>query len=546
MGFFEILNHIIELLRREGRVSYRALKREFQLDDAFLEDVKEELIEVKGVAVDRDGRMLVWNGETEATPISASQSEQSTPVTHAAPVPPAHDAERRQLTVMFSDVVDSTKLSGQLDPEEYRDVLRAYQHTCTAVIQRFDGYIAQHLGDALLVYFGFSAADEFDAQRGVLAGLGMLEAMHTLKARLQREKGVRLSIRVGIHTGLTVIGDVGAGQKHELLALGEAPNIAARLQSLAEPDTIAISEATYRLVQGYFACDELGSHILKGVAEPQQVYRVRGASGARSRLDIATSRGLTPLVSRLVQVLKDHAASVAHTRLECRSSPYYQHTALYPMIDLLQRTLRFQSDDSPAQRLDKLARELDQYRLPLAETVPLCAALLSLAVPEAQYPPLNVSPQRQRQKTLEAIVSILLELAERQPVLFIIEDLHWLDPTSLALLDLLMDQTPTARLLTLLTCRPEFQPAWSPRSYLTQVALHRLFHEQIERMATHVAGGKPLPEAVLQHIVDKTDGVPLFVEELTKAVLESSMLKEVNGQYAISGSVSSLAIPVTL
>jgi class 3 adenylate cyclase len=299
------------------------------------------------------------------------------------------------------DVVDSTKLSGQLDPEEYREVLRAYQSACVEAIQRFDGYIAQHLGDGLLVYFGFPTAHEDDAQRAILAGLGMLEAMQMLNTHLEQEHGMRLSIRVGIHTGLTVIGDIGAGEKHELLALGEAPNIAARIQSLAAPDTVAISADTYRLVEGYFTLEDLGRQTLRGVADPLQVYRVLRHSGAQSRLDVAGPRGLTPLVgreqevglllerwhwakegqgqvvllsgeagigkSRLVQVLKDHVTSEPHARLECRSSPHDQHSALYPIIDLLQRLLQWPHDASPEEKLDTLTQALRQYRLPVQD-----------------------------------------------------------------------------------------------------------------------------------------------------------------------------------
>jgi tetratricopeptide (TPR) repeat protein len=250
--------------------------------------------------------------------------------------------------------------------------------------------------------------------------------------------------------------------------------------------------------------------------------------------------------SRLVQVLKEHVASEEHNRLECRSSPYYQNTALYPITGFLQRTLQFQADDAPEQRLEKLERELNQYRLPVGESVPLFAGLLSLPLSEDQYPPLNWTPQRQRQKTLETIVAMFLEQAEQQPVLFILEDLHWTDPTTLELLDLLIDQTPTASIYTLLTCRPEFQSTWSSRSYLTQITLKRLSRHQIERMAQHVADGERLPGEVLQQIIEKTDGVPLFVEEMTKAVLESGTLKEVNGKYEIVGSLASLAIPATL
>jgi len=250
--------------------------------------------------------------------------------------------------------------------------------------------------------------------------------------------------------------------------------------------------------------------------------------------------------SRLVQVLREHVADKPHTRLECRSSPYFTNSALYPIIDMVQRVLRWQQDDTPELRLEKLTQNLCQYRLPLEETVPLFGTLLSLSIPEDQYLPLTLSPQRQRQKTLEAIVAIILELAERQPVLFILEDLHWTDPTSLELLELLIDQTPTTSLYVLTTCRPEFQPPWQHRSYLTEMTVHRLSRDQIERMAEQVAGEKRLPDEIVQQLVDKTDGVPLYVEEMTKAVLESGILKEMTGQYELVGSISSLSIPATL
>lgn len=263
MTFDDILDQVIALLKRQGRVSYGAMKRRFDLDDAYLEDLKGEILFAYPV-VDEDGRGLVWTGDTTSAQAIISPPAQTTqpPAAQEQPspqgAPPLPDAARRQLTVMFCDVVDSTRLSAQLDPEEYRDVLRAYQSACVEAIQRFDGYVAQHLGDGLLVYFGFPSAHEDDAQRAILAGLGMLDAMHTLNTHLAQEHGVRLSIRVGLHTGLTVIGDIGAGPKHELLALGEAPNIAARIQSLAEPDTVAISADTYRLVEGYFTVEDLG------------------------------------------------------------------------------------------------------------------------------------------------------------------------------------------------------------------------------------------------------------------------------------------------
>jgi class 3 adenylate cyclase/predicted ATPase len=591
MDYDALLSQVIDLLQREKRVPYRALKRRFDIDDAYIEDLKIDLIEAKQLAVDENDRILVWIGEPGTAPQPTapstlieqqSVSQESQPISVEPPPtePRPREAERRQLTVMFCDLVDSTKLSSQLDPEDYREVVRDYQQVCSEVIQRYDGHIAQLLGDGLLVYFGYPVAHEEDAQRAIHTGLGIIQTLQTLNTHLEQEKGIRLAIRLGIHTGLVVVGEMGGAGRQEQLALGKVPNVASRIQGIAEANTLVISSATHRLVQGYFECQAMGERALRGVAEPITVYRVLGETGTQSRIDIATTRGLTPLVgresevtlllerwehakdgqgqvillsgeagigkSRLVQVLKDHVASESHTRWECRSLPYYQNTALYPLIDLLQRALQWHQDDSAEAKLEKLEQTLSRYRLALEETVPLFAPLLSLSVSEERYSPLGLSPQRQRQKTLETIVAILLELAERQPLLFILEDLHWTDPTTLELLELLLDQTPTASLYALLTCRPEFQPSWSHRSYLTEITVHRLARHQIVQMVERTAGGKPLPTEVMQQLVEKTDGVPLYVEEMTKAVLESGVLKETNGQYELTGPVSSLSIPATL
>ena len=398
--------------------------------------------------------------------------------------------------------------------------------------------------------------------------------------KLETRQRYHIAVRVGIHTGLVVVGVMGGAGRQEQLALGQVPNVCARIQGLAEPNTVAMSDATYRLVQGYFQCQDLGAHALRGVTESMRIYQVLSESGATSRLDVAQPRGLTPLVgresevtlllerweqvkaghghvvlltgdagigkSRLVHMLKEHVANEPHTRWECRSSSYFENTALFPMTDLFQRLLQFETGDTPDEKLGKLEHALSQYRLPMEETVPLFAPLLSLPISENRYPPLNLSPQRQRQKTLETILAILLEQAERQPGLFIVEDLHWTDPSTLALLNLVIDQTPTASLLTVLTCRPHFHPAWHHRSYLTEITVHRLSQPQIARMTTDLAGGKPLPIQVLAQITEKTDGVPLFVEELTKAVLELGLLQDVDGQYVLTGTLSSFAIPATL
>jgi class 3 adenylate cyclase len=293
MTFYEVIEHVIALLQRHGRVSYRALKRQFDLDDAYLDDLKAEIIiEVQQLAADQDGTMLVWTGDGGALPEPPSRIPEAQ-VPQRTVDPRAPEAERRQLTVLFCDLVDSTALATRLDPEDLREVVRAYQETCAKVIARFEGYIAQYLGDGLLIYFGYPQAHEDDAQRAVRAGLGMVEAVAQLNTRLERR--VHLGVRLGIHTGLVVVGEMGGGTRQEQLALGETPKLAARLQGLAAPNTVVISAATSQLLGGLFACQSLGTPVLKGVAQPLEVYQVRYESTARTRLEAAGSTGLTPL-----------------------------------------------------------------------------------------------------------------------------------------------------------------------------------------------------------------------------------------------------------
>src|SRR6266571_3275432 len=377
MTFEELLAHVIEVLQREGRISYRALQRRFDLDDAYLDDVKVELIEAKQLASDENGRILVWaeRAATTAPPTIAQEGPPGslpavqTPQEASAHVAPrVPEAERRQLTVLFCDLVDSTVLARQLDPEDLREVVQAYQETCARVIARFEGHIAQYLGDGLLVYFGYPLAHEDDAQRAARAGLGILAELQRLNTQLQQTVGTMqawpLQVRIGIHSGLVVVGEMGGGQHREPMAIvGETPNVAARVQEIAEPNTVAISAATYRLTQGFFECLDLGPQKLKGVSTPVQVYRVLGESGVQSRLEVAATRGLTPLVgreqevklllrrwegvkegmgqvvllsgeagigkSRLVQVLKERVTKEDHIWIECRCSPYYRNSALY-------------------------------------------------------------------------------------------------------------------------------------------------------------------------------------------------------------------------
>src|SRR5712691_383808 len=387
MTFDGTLAQVRDLLQREGRVSYRALKRRFGLDDDYLEDLKDELIKAKQLARDEDGAVLVWTG---TAPVSGStfQVSSSQPL---APSPQPSDSrlstldarlegERRQLTVEFIDLVGSTTLSQQLDPEDYHARVRAYQAACGQVIARYDGHIAQYLGDGVLVYFGYPAAHEEDAVRAVRSGLEIVAAVGQL------EFTPPLQVRIGIHTGPVVVGEIGAGERSERLALGETPNIAARVQGQAAPNTVVISSATYRLVEGLFACEALGPQALKNVAVPLELYRVHGAGAAQSRFEAAVQTGLTPLVgraeelavlqrrwdhakagagqvvllsgepgigkSRLVQELKEQLAHEGATHIEFRCSPYHQNSALYPLIDHLQRLLQLAREDSPATKID--------------------------------------------------------------------------------------------------------------------------------------------------------------------------------------------------
>ena len=576
MTFDDILVQVLDLLQRQGRVSYRALKRQFGLDDDFIEDLKEELLFAHPV-VDAGGRGLVWTGDAAMPPTSILPAPR--PDSLRDPVVDQLYAERRQLTVMFCDLVDSTMLSGQLDPEDYRDVLRDYQAVCTQVIQRFDGHVAQLLGDGLLVYFGYPQAHEDDAERAIRTGLDMLAAMATLNTRVERDKGIRLAIRVGIHTGLVVVGEMGGGDRQEQLALGEAPNIAARLEGLAAPNTVVISGRTRRLVGGAFDVEDLGVHAIKGLAEPMQVYGVRGESVAESRFEAATATGLTPLVgreeelqllrrrweqakggegqvvllcgepgigkSRMVQTVRECVASEPHIRLRYQCSPYYLNSAFYPIITQLERAARFAREDTPVQKLEKLEDLLSQSTDQVPEVAPLFAMLLAIPT-EHRYPPLTLTPERQKEQTITALVSQLLGLSHHQPVLFILEDAHWSDPTSLEVLDHMVHQIRSEQVLVLITYRPEFQVPWTDIPHVTTLVLNRLSSLEGQEMVEKLVSGKPLPSLVLDQILEKTDGVPLFVEELTKTVLESGLLRDAGDRYELTGPLPALAIPSTL
>lgn len=504
----------------------------------------------------------------------------SRPLEVPAPSAPAalvDEAERRQLSVMFCDLVGSTALSARLDPEELRAAVRGYQAASAEVIARYDGYVAQYLGDGLLVYFGYPAAHEDDAQRAVRAGLGIIQAVGALAARIEPERGVVLGVRVGIHTGQVVVGEIGGGDRRERLALGETPNIAARLQALTEPGTVVISGATHRLVRGAFECRDLGPQRITGLEAQISAYRILGESLAhgpavetaspssvlvgRDRQvallierwqDAADDLGQVVLLtgepgigkSRLVQALKEHVAGLPHVALEGRCSPYHQNTPMHVVSQLLRGAPGFGQDDTPDGKLDRLENVLAKLGIPPAEVVAVFTSLLAL--PADRYPAPTWTPQKQREKTIEAVLGILLSVAARDPMLLVVEDLHWADPSSLEVMTRLVEQVASSRIFALFTGRPEFRPPWPPRAHASQVMLNRLPRRYVELMVTNLTGGKPLPAGVRQHIIARTDGVPLFVEELTKAILESGLVEEREGRYELAGPLPLLDIPSTL
>jgi class 3 adenylate cyclase/predicted ATPase len=497
------------------------------------------------------------------------------------PEPRPAEGERRQLTVMFCDLVGSTALSARLDPEDMREVIRAYQECCGQVVARFGGFIARYMGDGVLVYFGYPQAHENDAERAARTGLGIVEALADIGTAYAPVRDVDLAVRVGIDTGLVVVGDiVGEGASEEAGVVGETPNVAARLQALAKPNQVVIGPLTRELIGGAFACEALGEHHLKGIAEPVQAWRVVREADIDNRYEAKRAGGGLPLVgrqeelgllvrsweaakqghgqvvliqgeagigkSRLVEALREQVAAEDYIWVADRFSPYHTGSTLYPVIEHLKRVMGWKPEDGTQERLKKLEAALTRQSLPPEEAVPLYAELMSLPLPEGRYAPLELSAKQKREQTLDALSGWLLEEAERTPVLHVWEDLHWADPTTLELLGLYIEQSPTVSMLNVLTYRPEFVSPWTMHSHMTPITLNRLERPEVEALIGHQASGKALPSEVVEHIVRKADGVPLYVEELTKSILESDYLHEEADRYTLIGSLSEVPIPATL
>ena len=473
------MQQIADWLEKLGMSEYAERFAENRIDLSVLPDLTDQHLEKLGVAL--GDRLKILRAIRELSVTTVAQ-----PAASAAPVVQV-GAERRQLTVMFCDLVGSTALSVRLDPEDLRSIIAIYHRCCTELVVRNGGFVAKYIGDGVLAYFGYPQAHEHDAERAVRAGLGLVEAM----PKLATNTGSPLQVRIGIATGLVVVGDlIGAGAAQEQAVVGETPNLAARLQTLAEPGAVVIASTTHRLTGGLFEYRDLGTVALKGFAENIAAWQVLGSSTAESRFE-ALRTPTTPLVgrqeeielllrrweqakrgdgcvvlisgeagigkSRIAQTFVERISARPHTRLRYFCSPHHQDSALYPSIAQLERAAGFRRDDTSEQRLDKLEAVLAQGTNDLRETVPLLADLLSVPIGD-RYPPLNLTPQKRKERTLHAQVAQVEGLSARQPVLMVWEDVHWSDPTTRELLDLLIDRVPALRVMVIITFRPEFAP----------------------------------------------------------------------------------------
>lgn len=483
-------------------------------------------------------------------------------------------AERRHLTIFFVDLVGSTSLAASLDPEELRDFYARYQDICGDAIKQYEGHIAQYLGDGIMAYFGYPNAHEDDALRAIRAGLEILTRVEDVMVG-----GIRPSVRIGIHTGLVVVGDVGSGQRQETLALGEAPNVAARVQAEAVPDSLLISEATRQLVAGSFRLEDLGSRILKGISQPMQIWRVLGLSDAASRFEAAAASGLAPFVgreaeldmirtawmravagsgqtvllrgeagigkSRLLGAARSMVSDDDHVEFAFECSPYHGNSAFYPIVQMLERRLGLDEEAPPAEAVGLLERLATERSVAPPEAVPLLAALLEIPVGEP-YAQLELAPEMQRQRTMGVLAQLLVGSPGGVPTLVVMEDLHWADPTTLELVTSVVARQGDVPMLVLASTRPDLPSLWTPEESRRDHTVEALPSDDTRALVAGVVGGKSLPDKVLEEIVARTGGIPLFVEAVTRTVVDAGVLEELDDRFELTGPMPTGLIPATV
>ena len=559
------MQQIADWLEKLGMSEYAGRFVENRIDISVLPDLTDQHLKDLGIALGDRLKMLRAIRELGDTILMLPPPALTQPKSQDT-------AERRQVTVMFNDIVGSTALSARMDPEDLREVISAYQKCVAETVRRFGGFVAKYMGDGVLIYFGYPQAHEDDAERAVRAGLELIAAVSALKAPTP------LQTRVGIATGLVVVGDlIGTGSAQEQAVVGETPNLAARLQGVAEPNMVVIADGTRRLLGNLFELEDLGARELKGIVGPVRVWAALRPASVEGRFDALHGTGLTDLVgreeelelllrrwsraktgegqtvllsgeagigkSRLTAALLEHVASEPHRRLRNFCSPQHTDSALYPIIGQMERAAGLARDDTPHAKLDKLDAMLAQTSTSKQEAA-LFADMLSVPN-DGRYPALELSPQQRRQKTLEALTAQLAALASQHPVLMIFEDVHWIDPTSLEALNRTVDRIKSLPALLLITFRPEFNAPWMGQSRTTSLTLNRLGEGEAAAIIARLAGNKELPADVMAEIVDRTDGIPLFVEEMTKAVLEAES-KGAARRTAAAIPSPALAVPASL
>jgi class 3 adenylate cyclase/predicted ATPase len=546
-----------------GLDQYTALFREQEIEADVLDELTDHHLSDLGVPLGHRLKLLSAIGEL--APRTAPAGRQTTGA-----------LERRQLTVLFCDLVGSTELTAQLDPEDMADLIRAFQGAVAAAVARFDGHIAKWMGDAAMVYFGYPRAHEDAAERAARAGRALIAAV----AELRREHAVGLKVRIGISTGLVVVGELtGEGEAFLRGLVGDAPDVAMRLQALTEPDTIAVSESTRRLLGKTFELKPLVPQASNATIAPLPAWLIAGERENVSRFEASHSEALTPFVgredemarlmelwrrakagegqiamlsgeagigkSRIVANLRERINGERHAALRYQCSPHHVNDAFYPVIGQVWNVAGFVSGEPAAERLDKLERMLGLAGLPIDEIVPFHASLLGIPTGN-RYPPLDMPPAELKERTIAALIAPVTALAKAMPLLMVLEDAHWIDPTSLDLACRMVEMARSMPVLWVMTFRPEFVPPWAGRDHVTAISLSRLERDQSAAMVDLIAEGKTLPSEVLGQILAKTDGVPLFIEELTKSVLESELLREEGDAYVLASALTPLAIPSTL
>ena len=588
MTFYEIVDQALAMLQRRGRVAYRTLKRQFNLDDAALEDLKAELIEAQRVAVDEDGNVLVWTGDTAsaAAPAALPRRSSPAPLTYTPPYLAekiltsrgALEGERKQVTVLFADLKGSMELLADRDPEEARQLLDPVLERMIEAVHRYEGTVNQVMGDGIMALFGAPIAHEDHAVRACYAALRMQETVTRYGDELQRSHGVPVQIRVGLNAGAVVVRAIDSSLHMDYTAVGQTTHLAARMEQMAKPGSVLTTGETLRLAEGFVQVKALGPVSVKGLADPVEVFELVGAGSTRTRMQAFAARGLTRFVGRqaeieaLRQALEragtSHGQVVAvigepgvgktrlvyeftrshHTHdwlvLESSSVSYGKATAYLPVRDLLKAYFQIDDRDDGRKIREKLTGKLLTLDAALGPTLPAFLTLLDVPVEDRHWQDLD--PAQRRQRTLEAIKGLLLRESQVQPLLLVFENLHWIDAETQAVLDSLIDSLPTARLLLLVNYRPEYQHGWGNKTYYTQLRLDPLPPASAEELLQALLGDDPSLVPLKRLLIERTEGNPFFLEESVRALVETGVLVGERGAYRLAKPLESLQVPATV